>query len=185
MLHVITVSYLLYYFIILQKLLASASASAYCTRICAQAHVCKYAGATVSMVLRCKCLFGFGLFDLRKIFYVSGKFECELSQLSEFAWLLLLVNLSFDDLVSKPENLNVSSLISCIVLMKDAVLGFDMIWGLVFELGMFDWGLFGFWIILVFLFSDCFLIAVRIGYCKNFIWRFICCWRCIGNPLQS
>ena len=56
---------------------------------------------------------------------------------------------------------------------------------LVFELEMFDWGLFGFWIILVFLFSDCFLIAVRIGYCKNFSWRFICCWRCIGNPLQS
>ena len=56
---------------------------------------------------------------------------------------------------------------------------------LVFELGMFDWGFFGFWIILVFLFFDCFLIAVRIGYYKNFSWRFICCWRCTGNPLQS
>ena len=84
----------------------------------------------MSMVLRCKGLFGFGVFDLRKIFYVSEKFECELSQLSEFARLLLLVNLSFDDLVSKSKDLNVSSLISCIVLMKDAVLGFDMIWGL-------------------------------------------------------
>ena len=27
----------------------------------------------------------------------------------------------------------------------------------------------------VFLFSDCFLIAVRKGHCKNFGWRFICC----------